>query len=115
MRFARTRLADVLDRRHSARPVPPRVGARRDDSVEVDQPEPVRGLADDDPPSESAVTLVAVGDEDRQSVDSVERDLVVELGGVSVAEVARPAGQELVEVLDDLLDGSSSLSRRARR
>jgi hypothetical protein len=39
VRFSRTRLADVLHRRHSAFPVPRPVGSRRDDdSVEVDQP-----------------------------------------------------------------------------
>jgi hypothetical protein len=46
VRFSRTRLADVLHRRHSACPVPRLEGTRRDDdSVEVDQPEVVRGLA----------------------------------------------------------------------
>ena len=77
MRFSRTRLADVLHRGHSACPVPRLVGARRDDdSVEIDQPEPVRGLAGSDPPSEPPVTLMMVGDEDRQPVHRVERDLV---------------------------------------
>jgi hypothetical protein len=35
----------------------------------------------------------------------VEGDLVEGLGRVSIAEVARPAAQEPVEVLDDVLDG----------
>src|SRR3984885_11665736 len=106
MRFSRTRLADVLHRRHSACPVPRPEGSRRDDdSVEVDQPETVRGLAGNDPPAEPPVTLMPVGDKYRQPVDGVEGDLVEELGGVSVSEVARPAAQEPVEVLNDLLDG----------
>jgi hypothetical protein len=43
VRFSRTRLADVLHRRHSATPVPWLVGARRDDdSVEVDQAQVIR-------------------------------------------------------------------------
>jgi hypothetical protein len=62
-------------------------------------------LAGDDPPSEPSVTLMPVGDENRQPVHGVVRDLVGELGGVSVSEVARPAAQEPVEVLNDLFDG----------
>jgi hypothetical protein len=86
MRFSRTRLADVLHRRHSACPVPRPESARRDDdSVEVDQPETVRGLAGNDPPSKPSVTLMADGDENRQPVDGVEGDLVEGLGGVSIA------------------------------
>src|SRR6202042_2326508 len=55
VRFSRTRLADVLHRRHSADPVARLESARRDDdSVEVDQPQVVRGLAGDSPPSEPA-------------------------------------------------------------
>jgi hypothetical protein len=86
--------------------VPRPVGARRDDdSIEVDQAQALRGLAGDNPPPEAPFALMAVGDEDRQPVHGVERDLVEGLGGVSVAEVARPAAQEPVEVLDDLFDG----------
>src|SRR3954471_22357078 len=72
MRFSRTRLTDVLHRRHSAAPVPRLVGARRDDdAVEVDQAQPVRGLAGNDPPPKPAVARMPVGDEDRQPVDGV--------------------------------------------
>jgi hypothetical protein len=106
MRFSRTRLADVLHRRHSAFPVPWPVGARWDDgSVEVDQPETIRGLAGNSPPPEPSVTLMADGDEDRQPVDRVKGDRVEGLGRVSVAEIARPAAQQPVKVLDDVLDG----------
>lgn len=48
VRSSRTRLADVLHRGHSAFMVPWLEGARRDDdSIEVDQPAVVRGLAGD--------------------------------------------------------------------
>jgi hypothetical protein len=91
VQFSRTRLTDVLHRWHSAAPVPRLVGTRRDDgSVEVDQAQVVAGLASDDPPSPAPFAFVAVGDEDRQPVDRVERDLVEQLGGASAAEPAHP-------------------------
>ncbi len=97
MRFSRTRLADVLHRLAFSVPVPRAERTRRDDgSVEVDQAVVVRGLAGNSPPSEPAVTPVMVGDEDRQPVHSVQRDRVEGIGGVSVAEVARPAAEEPV-------------------
>src|ERR1700757_3574905 len=106
MRFSRTRLTDVLHRRHSARPAPWPVGSWRDDgSVEGDQPEAVRGLSQD-PVAVSLVLLVALGDEARQVPVGVEHDLGEEPGGVPVSEVARPAAQELVEVVHDHLDGN---------
>jgi hypothetical protein len=104
MRFSRTRLTDVLDRRHSA-PLAPRPGGSRwdDDSIEVDQAHAVR-LVSDDPPAVSFPAFVALGDEPSEPPERVERDLVEKLGGVSVAEVARPAAQEPVEVSHDDLD-----------
>src|SRR5437763_13747532 len=106
MRFSRTRLSDVLHRRHSASRSPRPVGSWRDDgSVEVDQPEPVRGLVGDYLPPVSAAALVALANEPREAVGGVVADLVEGVVGVSVTEVPRPAAQEAVDILHDLLDG----------
>src|SRR5947209_19226536 len=100
MRFSRTRLSDVLHRRHSASRPPRPVGSWRDDgSVEVDQPEAVRGLAGNRPPAIPPAALVALGHEPRKAVQRVSVDLVELSGGVFVSEVARPAAQETVDVL----------------
>src|SRR5215218_3605268 len=105
MRFSRTRLPDVLRRWHSASRSPRPVGSWRDDgSVEVDQSEAVRGLVGDRPPAVPPAALVALGDEPRQAVERVEVDVVELAGGVSVAEIARPAAQEAVDVLHDVVN-----------
>jgi hypothetical protein len=103
MRFSRTRLTDVLHRRHSASPAPWRRPRRDDGSVEVDQPHPVC-LVSDDPPAIPLPAFVTLSDEPSQTTEGVERDLVEELGGVSIAEVARPAAQEPVDFSHDHLD-----------
>lgn len=104
MRFSRTRLTDVLHRRHSA-PLTPRPveSWRGDGSVEGDQSEAIRGVGEN-PEAVSLALLVALGDQASQASVGVEHDLVEELGGVSVAEVARPAAQEPVEVPNDDFD-----------
>src|SRR5665213_3464788 len=56
------------------------------------------------PPAVSFLAFVTFGDEARQAPERVERDLVEELGGVPVSEIARPAAQEPVEVPHDDLD-----------
>ena len=67
MRFSRTRLSDVLHRRHSAIPAPRPVGARRDDgSVEVDQAQAVRRLVGNDRPAVVPAALVTLGHEAEQ-------------------------------------------------
>src|SRR5215210_7098455 len=85
----------------SPRPVWP---WRDDGSVKADQPHPVRRLVDDRPPAVPVAAVVTLGDEARQAHERVERDLVEGVGGVSVPEVPRPAAQEAVDVLHDLLD-----------
>jgi len=47
---------------------------------------------------------LALGHEPRKAVLRVMVDLVELSGGVSIAEVARPAAQEAVDVLHDLID-----------
>jgi hypothetical protein len=59
---------------------------------------------DDSPPAVPIAAFVTLGDERSQAHERVERDLVEGIGGVSVTEVARPAAQEAVDVLDDLFD-----------
>ena len=104
MRFSRTRLSDVLRRRHSASLAPRPVGPWRDDnSTEVDQPHPVRRVGQN-PPSIPGAPFVTLGDEASQARKGVERDRVEGDGGVSVPEVPRPAAQEPIEVLHDLFD-----------
>src|SRR5947209_115962 len=106
MRFSRTRLSDVLHRRHSASRSPRPVRSwRNDGSVEADQPEAVWGLVGDCLPPVSPAALVALGDEPREAVQRVEVDVVELSGGVSVSEVARPAAQEAVDVLHDVVNG----------
>jgi hypothetical protein len=75
---------------------PPRpVGSWRDDgSVEVDQPEAVRRLVDDNLHAVPPAAFVALADEQREAVDRVVVDLVEGAVGVSVTEVARPTAQE---------------------
>src|SRR5207302_1898332 len=81
------------------------VGPGRDDGpVEADQAHLVGGHAGDDPPSPRPRSLMAVGHVDREPVDRVVSGLLEVAGGVSVTEIARPAAQEPVEVLHDLLD-----------
>ena len=58
----------------------------------------------DGPPAIPATAFVTLGDEARQAHERVERDLVEGDGGVSIAEVPRPAAQEAVDVLHDLFD-----------
>ena len=90
---------------HSASRSPRPVGSWRDDgSVEVDQPEAVRRLVDDDLHAVPPAAFVALADEPREAVDRVVVDLVEGPVGVSVSEVARPTAQESVEVLHDVLD-----------
>ena len=104
MRFSRTRLTDVLHRRHSASPSPRPVGPRPDDgSVEADQPEAVRP-GGERLPAEAPMLLMTLGDQQRQARVRVTGDRVELDGRVAVAEVARPAAQEPVEVTHDLLD-----------
>jgi hypothetical protein len=105
MRFSRTRLPDVLHRGHSASRSPQPVGSWRDDGpVEVDQPEPVRRLVGDCLPAVSPAAPVALGDEPRNAVQRVVVDLVELAAGVPIAEVARPAAQEAVDVLHDIVN-----------
>ena len=105
MRFSRTRLPDVLHRWHSASRSPRPVGSWPDDgSVEVDQPEPVRRLVDDNLHAVPPAAFVALADEPREAVHRVVVDLVEGMVGVSVTEVARPTAQEPVDVLHDRLD-----------
>jgi len=86
-------------------PVPRPVGARRDDgSVEVDQAEAIGGLVCDDQPPVARRAFVAFGHEAGEPDDRVKRDLVEGAGRVPVAEVARPAAQEAVDLLHDGLD-----------
>src|SRR4051794_32516958 len=85
----------------SPRPVWPR---RDDGSVEADQSQPVRRAVDDSPPAVPVAALVALGDEAGQAYERVERDLVEGVSGVSVTEVARPATQEVIDVLHDFFD-----------
>src|SRR4051794_41845997 len=100
MRFSRTRLADVLHRRHSASPVPRLMGARRDDdSVEVDQPEAVRGLAGGDPPPRTPGTLGGGGGEKRPTGGGGGGELVGEMGGGFRGGGARPPRPETGEGL----------------
>jgi hypothetical protein len=47
---------------------------------------------------------VALGHEDGEPVERVAGDLVELAGGVSEAEIARPAAQERVDLLRDVLD-----------
>ena len=83
---------------------PELVGTRRDDgSAEIDQPGP--GIGRHRATTRTVDHADAVGDEDRQPIDRVACDRVEGFDGVSVAEVARPAGAEPIEVSDDVLDG----------
>jgi hypothetical protein len=79
MRFSRTRLSDVLDRWHSASRAPRPVGSWRDDgSLEVDQPEPVGRLVDDNHQPVAPVALVATtnrASDQRTRPAGVARDL----------------------------------------
>src|SRR4051794_7087570 len=80
------------------------VGSRRDDgAVEADQPDLV-GVVGQQPPSVPGAPLAALGDKASHPRVRVERDLVEGVSGVSVAEVPRPAAQEAVDVLHDVLD-----------
>src|SRR4051794_5434831 len=104
MRFSRTRLTDVLHRRHSASRSPRPVRSwRDDDSVEADQAVAV-GPRVEKLPAIPPGALMAVCDQQRQAAVRVADDLVELDGRVAVAEVARPAAQVPVEVPDDLLD-----------
>src|ERR1035437_3344785 len=104
MRFSRTRLTDVLHRRHSASLAPRSVGSwRGDGSVEGDQAVAV-GPGVEYLPAVAPGLLIAVGDQQREAAIRVANDLVELDGRVAVAEVARPATQESVEIPDDLLD-----------
>src|SRR3954463_13481515 len=104
MRFSRTRLTDVLHRRHSASRAPRPIGTRRDDgSVEVNQSLAVRPGVEKLPAIPPGA-LMAVCDQQRQAAICMVDDLVELDRRVAVAEVARPATQEPVEVFHDLLD-----------
>src|SRR3954454_7026773 len=85
----------------SPRPIWPR---RDDGSVEADQSQSVRRLVDNRPPAVPIAAFVTLGDEAGHAHERVEHDLVEGVGGVSVAEVPRPAAQEAVDVLHDVLD-----------
>src|SRR4051812_40366621 len=112
MRFSRTRLTDVLLRRHSASQAPRPVGAWRDDgSVEADQSVAVR-TGVEDLPAVPPGALMAVCDQQRQATIRMRDDLVELDGRVAIAEVARPATQEPVEVLHDLLDRPAQTTPR---
>ena len=83
------------------------VGSGCDDgSVEADQAVAV-GLLED-PAAVVCAALVAFADEQGEAIERVGRDQVEVLGGVSVAEVARPAAQEGVDLPRDVFDGKSS-------
>src|SRR4051812_39413139 len=103
MRFSRTRLS-VAGSPGGIRQGPPRPvrSWREDGSCEGDQPGAFWGTAVSSGPRGGL--LVAFGHEDGEPVERVAGDLIELAGGVSVAEVARPATQERVELLRDLLD-----------
>jgi hypothetical protein len=104
MRFSRTRLTDVLNRRHSASLAPRPVGSwRGDGSVEGDQAVAVRPGVEN-LPTVTPGLLIAVSDQQREASIRVADDLVKLDGRVAVAEVARPATQESVEIPNHLLD-----------
>src|ERR1019366_3951975 len=93
MRFSRTRLTDVLNRRHSASLAPRPVGSwRGDGSVEGDQAVAVRPGVEN-LPTVTPGLLIAVSDQQREA--SIR---------VAEAEVPRPATQESVEIPNHLLD-----------
>src|SRR4029077_13657273 len=71
-----------------------------DDAVEADQTQIV-ARAIDLGESEGAPPLVAFGGEHREPHHRVASDLIEGVGGVPVAEIARPAAQEQVDLLHD--------------
>src|SRR4029077_19200082 len=77
-----------------------------DDAVEADQTQIV-ARAIDLGESPGAPTLVAFRVEHREPHHRVASDLIEGVGGVPVAEITRPAAQEQVDLLPDLLDRSS--------
>ena len=104
MRFSRTRLTDVLHRRHLASLAPRSVGSwRGDGSVEGDQPVAV-GPGVENLPAVTPGLLIAVSDQQREASIRVADDLVELDGRVAVAEVARPASEESIEIPNHLLD-----------
>src|SRR3974390_449925 len=93
MRFSRTRLTDVLHRRHSAvsPPVPEGPG-RDDDSMEAGPAQGVRRqqhLGDAPPPAVAPVAFL--GQPQPEPPESVVPGLAEDTGRVSVAEVPAPA------------------------
>src|SRR3954453_22695504 len=98
MRFSRTRLTDVLHRRHSASRAPRPVRSWRDDgSVEVNQSTAVRPGVENLPAIPPGA-LMAVCDQQREAAIRMVDDLVELDRQVAVAEVPRPATQEPVEI-----------------
>src|SRR3954470_2376970 len=111
MRFSRTRLTDVLHRRHLASRAPRPIGTRRDDgSVEVNQSIAVRPGVQNLPAIPPGA-LMAVYDQQRQAAIRMVDDLVELDRRVAVAEVARPATQERVEVCTTCSTGQGRRSR----
>jgi hypothetical protein len=76
-----------------------------DDAVEADQTEIVARAIDLG--DSQARPRVAFREEQCESHRRVASDLVEGVGGVPVAEIARPAAQGQVDLLHDLLDRSS--------
>ena len=108
MRFSRTRLTDVVHRRHSVCTARPgralgRAWVQRR-SIKVDQPEVIRGLESDHHPAEPSGAPVASDDDDGQPHPGISHDLVEVAGRVPVAEVGGPAAEEAVDTLHDPLD-----------
>jgi hypothetical protein len=82
-----------------------------DASIEVDQPEPGRRLVGDHQPAVASRLVMALRHEEREPRERVRADLVEGAGGVSVAEVARPAAQEVFMSCTTSSTESSSRSR----
>ena len=105
MRFSRTRLTDAVHRRHSVSPARP-VGPGCDNgSVQADQPAdgpPTRRPAPDQPKPRPRWCRLPMNTASR--ITACCSDLVEAGRGVPVAEIARPAAQEPVDLLHDLLD-----------
>src|SRR3954451_1207000 len=111
VRFSRTRLADILDRRHSAPASPRPVGSWRDDgSVEVNQSIAVRPGVEKLPAIPPGA-LMAVCDQQREAAIRIVDDLVELDRRVAVAEIARAATQEPVEVCTTCPTGQRRRSR----
>lgn len=110
MRFSRARLTDVL-RRHSA---PGRHGrlARGGTTIPLRSISPGRfGTGRPRPTRRTACAGCGAWRRTPPGAPAGSGDLVGELGGVSVAEVARPPAQEAIDVPQDEFDRSRNRAR----